>query len=474
MGPLLTLKRVPVKISKSDAGSFRDPSGRVFVSEGKVFRSVMPSAVEDFQFVESTGLLKDLISAGQLVPYSDVKPSILEDVVPGAARVLEHPCLPLITYPYEWPFPALKSAALLHLDIQLKALDRGVNMSDATAYNVQFQGPNPIFIDHLSFRPYVNGEYWAGHRQFCEQFLNPLLLRAIRGIPHNAWYRGNMDGIAVADLSRLLPLKSKFSWNVLSHVVLQARFQSSSSTGQAAATTAKRKMPLDGLKQMLSSMRNWIGKLSPADTGLTVWQNYAHQHSYRDDEVKAKEAFITDFVSRISPSMVWDIGCNTGNFLKVALEAGAQTAIGFDFDQGALELAYARAGEENLNLTPLFLDATNPAPSQGWGEMERKGLRARSSADGVMALAVVHHLAITHNIPLDSVVEWLMDMAPAGVIEFVPKPDAMVQELLRLREDIFPDYTAECFINYIESRGEVLRQEVVSASGRLMVMFKRA
>jgi ribosomal protein L11 methylase PrmA len=437
-----------------------------------VFRSIMPSAAEDFAFVESTGLLSDLVADNKLVPFSDVDPDILADAAPGAVRVLEHPRLPLVTYPYEWPFPALKAAALLQLDVQLLSLERGVNLSDATAYNIQFQGPNPIFIDHLSFRPYKEGEYWAAHSQFCEQFLNPLLLRSIRGIPHNAWYRGRMDGIAVADLNSLLPLRSKFSLNVLQHVVLQARFQKSSSTGKAASTAATRQLPLSALKQMLQSMRNWIEKLRPADTGETVWQNYANQHSYRDDEVKQKEAFIADFVTSNTPSMVWDIGCNTGDYLKVALNAGATAAIGFDFDQGALEHAFARAREEKLNLTPLFLDATNPAPNQGWAEEERKGMAARKAADGVMALAVVHHLAITRNIPLDRVVGWLMDMAPVGVIEFVPKQDAMVQELLRLREDIFPDYTAECFLAHIEARGKVVRQQTVSESGRLLVMFE--
>lgn len=237
--------------------------------------------------------------------------------------------------------------------------------------------------------------------------------------------------------------------------MLQARFQKSSSTGKAASTAATRQLPLSALKQMLQSMRNWIEKLRPADTGETVWQNYANQHSYRDDEVKQKEAFIADFVTSNTPSMVWAIGCNTGDYLKVALEH-----------------AFTRAREEKLNLTPLFLDATNPAPNQGWAEEERKGMAARKAADGVMALAVVHHLAITRNIPLDRVVGWLMDMAPVGVIEFVPKQDAMVQELLRLREDIFPDYTAECFLAHIEARGKVVRQQTVSESGRLLVMFE--
>jgi len=462
-----------VAIGEADAGSFRDPSGRVFLTEDRVFRSVMPSAAKDFAFVESTGLLEELVEAGRLIPYTSSDPDVLRDAAPGAVRVLEHPRLPMVTYPYEWPFPVLKAAALLQLEVHLRALEHGVSLSDATAYNVQFRGPEPVFIDYLSFRPYRDGEYWAGHRQFCEQFLNPLLLRSLCGVAHNAWYRGRLNGIPVTDLPRLLPTRSKFSWNVFSHVVLHARLQNAASSRRAATAATTRKLPLVALRRMLENMRNWIEKLEPADTGTTVWQNYAQEHSYRDKELEAKEAFVTDFVSQHKPAMIWDIGCNTGNFSKVALGAGASRAIGFDFDQGALELAYARAREERLNLQPLFLDATNPAPNQGWNEVERMGLRARAGADGVIALAFVHHLAITNNIPLDRVVGWLMDMAPVGVIEFVPKQDARVQELLRLREDIFPDYTPESFVAHMQARGRILRQEQVSQSGRLMVMFQR-
>lgn len=387
--------------------------------------------------------------------------------------MLEHPRLAFISYPYEWPFSALKAAALLQLDVHLRALEYDVTLSDASAYNVQFQGPRPVFIDHLSFRRYRDGEFWHAHGQFCEQFLNPLLLRAICGIPHNAWYRGSQEGISVGELHRLLPLRSKFSWNVFTQVVLQARLHNAVADKEAPAEASTRKLPKAAFRRMLEGLRRWIARLEPADGGSSVWRGYSTGHSYSDDEVAAKRGFVDAFAAAVQPQVLWDVGCNTGDYAKVALAAGARLAIGFDSDQDALELAYDRAREESLNFLPLYLDAANPTPDQGWAGRERRGLSARAPRDGLLALALVHHLAITRNVPLEGVVDWLLGLAPAGVIEFVPKNDAMVQQMLKLREDIFPDYTEENFLRAVQERGRVVRQQTVSQSGRLLVWYQR-
>jgi ribosomal protein L11 methylase PrmA len=221
-------------------------------------------------------------------------------------------------------------------------------------------------------------------------------------------------------------------------------------------------------------LRTWIASLQPADRVPTTWQEYARHNSYRDTEADAKRNFVARFVSDSKARTVWDIGCNTGDYSAAALRAGARSAIGFDFDQGALDLAFDRARSENLAFTPLFLDVTNPAPDQGWGQAERRGLRARAKADAVLGLALIHHIAISKNVPLSDVVGWLVDTAPRGVIEFVPKSDPMVVELLRLREDIFPNYNEQHFVQCLEERVRIVRSETVSASGRKLFAFERA
>lgn len=460
----------------ADAGSFRDPSGRIYDLNGEIYRTVLNKAVAEFIHVRDSGLAAKLMSKGKLVATEEVKNSTLKKAGIQAPMVLRHARIPFVSYPYEWSFPLLKAAALLHLDVQIEALRAGVSLSDSTAYNVQFDGPNPVFIDVLSFRQYHDGEIWAGHRQFCEQFLNPLLLRAYFGIPHNAWFRGNLEGIETTMLARMMPWWRNFSFNVLSHVTMQANFQAgamaNNAKGIAKAKTVK--LPKLGFERMLLSLRDWIKGLQPKDTGATVWQHYAENTTYNDAERLAKVRFVSEFCSKRKPKVLWDIGCNSGDYSEVALGAGADRVIGFDFDQGALERAYARAKAKKLNLLPLFQDGANPSPSQGWANEERKSTIARGGADGVVALAVEHHLAIGRNVPLDGVVDSLVKMAPAGVIEFVQKDDQTVQQLLALREDIFPDYNQATFERALKVRARIVKSEKVSASGRTLYWFDRS
>ncbi len=224
---------------------------------------------------------------------------------------------------------------------------------------------------------------------------------------------------------------------------------------------------------MLRSLRSWIRRLEPAGAGRSVWGDYARTNSYSPAEQSAKREFVGRFVSRLAPETVWDLGCNTGDYAAAALEAGARRVVGFDADEVAAGRAFERARREGLDFLPLVLDAANPTPSQGWAQQERPGLRERADADAVLALALVHHLAIGRNVPLDRLVDWLVDLAPTGVVEFVPKSDPMVEELLRLREDIFDGYGEERFLECLGRRAEVLESAPVSAGGRLLISYRR-
>ena len=178
-----------------DPASFRDPSGHVYDIGGRILRTVTSGAVSDYEFVRDTGVLGDLVNRGWVIAAEELDGAALESVFDGSHYVLEHPRLPFISYPYEWPFEGLKAAALLHLDLQTALLSKGVVLSDANAYNIQFRGTDPVFIDYLSFQRYEDGAFWTGHQQFCEHFLNPLLLRAYLGVSHVHWFRGSGEGI---------------------------------------------------------------------------------------------------------------------------------------------------------------------------------------------------------------------------------------------------------------------------------------
>jgi len=297
-----------VSIAERVAGSFRDPAGHIFASEGRVLRTITHRALEQFQAARP--VLVDLVEKGRLVGFSEHKPEKFGFDKDHVAVVLEHPVIETWSFPYEWSFALLRDAAIFHLDLHLELLEQGLTLSDASAYNVQFVGPTPIFIDHLSIRPYRDGEFWLGHRQFCEQFLNPLLLRAYLDIAPNAWYRGGLEGISTTDLAKLLPFRAKARLPVLTNVVLPARFQKGATSDKAARQDLKkRQLPLVGYQSMLRQLRNFISKLRPANTSATTWANYATTTTYDDEETIAKKRFVADFVRESKASHVVDLGC---------------------------------------------------------------------------------------------------------------------------------------------------------------------
>ena len=457
-------------------GSFRDPSGHVHLLKGRIFRTVTELGAPDFEAVWETGFMDELVKGGDLLQFEEVRDPEIMALFPEAKYVLEHPRLKYISYPYEWSFLLLKKAALLHLEIALRGLDSGVILSDATAYNIQFIGSKPVFIDHLSFKPYTDRAYWMGHRQFCEQFLNPLLLRAKLGVSHNAWYRGNLEGIPSQDLARLLRLRHKVSLKMQSHVIMPAHLQrraDARSVGNTTPISARRGLPLSSYRGLLNQLHSWITSLKPYGRSKSVWGAYDHDNSYDSDETCNKSAFIEKFVAAVKPALLYDLGCNSGAFSEVALSTGAKQVIGFDFDQDALDKACHRAESGSMNLLPLYLDAANPSPAQGWQQSERFGFIERANPDALLALAFEHHLAIGKNVPLPQVVQWLVSIAPNGIIEFVSKDDPTIRAMLSMRKDIFQHYSQEAFEQALLQCAEIVEKNEITKDGRILYWYKR-
>ena len=456
-----------------EAGSFRDPSGRVIYADDRVFRTVMGTAADSFRQAETSGIFRKLIADGMLVDFADITDQAPAWGLEEADMLLEHPRLPFVSYPYEWSFSLHKAAALAHLDLHLDLLRSGFTLSDATAYNIQFDGVRPKFIDHLSIRPYEDGEIWAGHRQFCMQFLNPLLMWSVLDVQPNHWFRGSLEGIAPEDLAKLLPWSKRFNWTILTHVIAQAAMQRRySNSAASSAKFGKSRLPRQSFEAMLRGLRSTIAKLD-VPSHKTVWNDYAQNTSYAAPETQAKHEFVQEMVAKVEPGLLYDLGCNSGDYSKAALNAGAKKVIGLDFDHGALEVAYRRAQSEGLDLLPVWLDAANPSPNQGWGQAERKGLAQRAAPDALLALAFIHHIAIGRNVPLDMVVDWLLSLAPTGVIEFPHKDDPMVQVLLSQRPDIFPEYRNDMFAKVLSERARIVKTVDVLPT-RTLYWFERS
>lgn len=450
------------------SGSFRDPYSNVCEVDGRIFRIIKPAAQPDYHFVKGTQFFKSAQETGQFIPCDEMASS----KVPGASDddlVIEHPRLDFISYPYEWSFEALKRAALLHLDLQIAALKEDVIFSDASAYNVQFQLGAPIFIDATSLKRYKEGEPWLAHKQFCESFLAPLVLQAKKNIPFQPWYRGSVEGIPIADLAHMMRWKDYVSPVILSHIILPAMVekQDSEKLANQAKQSIKKGISKNGYNAILHQLRRFVESLHIKSKEKSTWGDYSTHNSYLPKETEDKVNVIKNIVTEHQPHTVVDIGCNDGLFSTTALDAGAKLAIGFDFDHPSLNRAFTRANKENLNFLPLYMDLANPSPGQGFAGTERPNLSQRlGKADLVLALAVVHHLAIGKNIPLERAIEYIASLGKSALIEFVPKNDDMVQRMLAIREDVFGDYTRDMFVTAIEKHMKIESNKTLTASGR--------
>lgn len=438
---------MPVPGSRNKlSSSFRDPSGFLFLREGELFRQVNQSYREDYELLISSGLYEALVAEGLLIPHREVE---LPPEDPGPAyKVIKPEPVLFISYPYEWSFSQLKSAALATLAIQKKALQFGMILKDASAYNVQFVGCRPVFIDTLSFERYREGEPWVAYRQFCQHFLAPLALMSRCDIRLGGLLRLHIDGVPLDLASSLLPRRTRFSFSLLSHIHLHARSQArhadDAGVGKADSGVRKRKVSKLAFRGIIDSLETAVKKLS-WKAGGTEWGDYYGATNYSERAQEDKKRRVAEYLSRLSPKLVWDLGANTGIYSRLAAERGAYT-VASDVDPAAVEKNYLKArAEKSEKILPLLIDLTNPSPGIGWEHRERMSLLERGPADVVLALALVHHLAISNNLPFYKIAEFFRRVGRDLIVEFIPKEDSQVRRLLASREDIFSGYNRESF-----------------------------
>ena len=454
-------------------GAFRDPKGQVAKGDsGDIFRLITKAGDADFSAVETSGLFDHLIEQNKLIGHQRAVPWDQMEAA-DVQTLLRHPELPMITYPYEWCFEQMKQAALLQLDLYLESLEFGVTLSDATAFNVQFVNGKPIFIDTLSFIPYTEGQFWAGQEQFTEQFLNPLLLTAFAGLPFNEIYRGSMTGVSSEMVSAITPFRRKISWKYFNYIHLPMQSKKRSLKGGAAGVRkVNGNLPKEGFKFILKQLRSWVASLS-APVKPSTWIAYTNTRTYEDQSVAQKVKFVAECVEQARPKQVLDLGCNTGEFSFLALDAGAAHVVGLESDHQALSAAYAQASDKGAKFLPIYQNITNPSPSQGWANEERDDITDRMNADFLLALAILHHVIISGNIPLERAVGYLAKCAPKGVVEWVPKSDPMVQTLLRNREDIFENYSEEGFEKALADHGLSVKKKQKIENGRTLYLYEK-
>lgn len=455
-------------------GSFRDPAGFVFEREGILYRQINKPGQADYEHFMKSGLYEELAREGLIVRHEELTDTDFLGPDNRRYRVIRPVRIPFISYPYEWSYDQLKDAALLTLRLQKLGLNHGMILKDASAFNVQFIGHTPVFIDTLSFKIHEPGRPWEAYKQFCEHFLATLALASYGAPEAIKTLKVFLDGVPLALATTWLPKRAKRRWGLLSHIYLHAASQKRYDNNAARAETKPRQVSAMALNGLLASLQRTIEKLEPPKTA-TEWGDYYNDTNYSEAAFGAKKKIVSQYLELVSPcpKIVWDLGANDGTFSELAAKAGAYT-VAFDIDPVAVNRNYksSRGADIDAKLLPLTQDLANPSPALGWAHTERLSLQSRGPADVALSLALVHHLAIGNTLPFASIADFFAKISKHLIIEFVPREDSKVQLLLRRRVQKFPEYTLENFEAAFKLKFRLLKRSPIPGSQRVIYLYK--
>ncbi len=448
--------------------SFRDKSGFLFYENNTLYRLIHTSYKEEYDHLINSELYKKLSEKNLLISHEEISDLKLDY---DYYKIIKPEKIPFISYPYEWSFSQLKDTALLTLRIQKGAMKYGMTLKDGSAYNIQFFNGKPIFIDTLSFEIYEDGQIWKPYKQFCQHFLAPLALMSKKDIRLNLLSKTFIDGIPLDLTAKLLPKTTFGNFGLMAHIHAHAKsqkhYEDKEDTTIKEQTISKRSF--EGLVENLESS---IKKMTWKEDN-TEWGDYYSETNYSEKSFEEKKKIISSTIETFNPQIVWDLGANTGVFSRLASNQGINT-ISFDIDPLAVEKNYLESNKNNdQNLLPLILDLTNPSSNIGWNNDERQSFLERGPADLVFALALVHHLAISNNVPLNKIAEFFSTISKSLIIEFIPKSDSQVKRLLTTREDIFENYDEEQFEKEFSKFFKIISSKKLTGSQRTIYIMEK-
>jgi hypothetical protein len=447
--------------------SFRDPAGSVYIEKGEIYRLINPNYQDHYDELMGSGLYDALAEQQLICRHEEVPITNEKDRI---HKIIRPETIPFISYPHEWCFNQLKDAALTTIRIQKIALSKNMTLKDASAYNIQFQNGRPVLIDTLSFEKHVLGRPWVAYEQFCRHFLAPLALMTERDVRLAQLFRIYMEGIPLDLASLLLGRKTFFRFHLLLHIHLHAKAQKR--FGSRTVDKKRYQIGPHALIGLISSLERSVKKLD-GQKRKTEWSDYYEDIHYAEAAIGGKIKLVSEFIGIAKPAEIWDLGANTGLFSRLATRNGIMS-IAFDADHAAVERNYLDSKNQNdTRMLPLVMDFANPTSAFGWSNEERMSLMERGPTDLALALALVHHLRITGNVPLSWIARFFSKICKWLIIEFVPKLDPKVQLLLRNREDVYSDYSMEGFEASFATYFETLKRQKLQDSERILYLLCR-
>jgi len=443
--------------------SFRDPDNFVLIGDDFVFRVYLGSGHKALETLLTSPLYAELVSSGSILPIAktsygdlDEKSKVdlinrLPDLSPGAIAelaIFKSPKLTLITYPYEWTNQTLKEAALHTLHIREKLLSIGLDLKDASAFNIQFQGLRPVFIDVGSIIEISKTFVWPGYRQFFEHFLNPLLAIDRLSVDSALIWRINwLTGLPSKKMPSILAFRTKvrpryFLLNLAS--LPSGRGENvNTQTSKTRESNLRLKDCIKFHNKLNQRLRREVMRIKQKDLN-TQWAKYGGREHYTNAEIALKIDSVLSSVGEFSNSnsYVLDVGGNDGKFAFPLASKGV-TSIVLDSDPQALEngVSWAKSLDDSMQRCIFFLnvDFLNSTPSVGLFESERISFTERfKNPELIVCFAVIHHMVISQSVPVRLVIENFRRFNCPLLIEIPSEDDPKVKLLMRGKAGLQP------------------------------------
>ena len=448
--------------------SFRDPSGYMFYDGDVLRRAINPIYFKQYNALKDSGFFKTLITNKLLIPHT-------QTTVSDQQIVITPEPIAFITNPYEWSFEQYKHAALHTLKVHKYALSKGFILKDASAYNVTFHKGSPVFIDTLSFDFYEKDTPWRAYKQFITHFFGPLVLASYHGTEIFKMLQTHIDGIPVKLIASLLPGKSKLSSTIYTNIHLLAKMERTHSEDYKAETKIA-KLSLKAQNNIIDNLFDFIKKLSIKEE--TEWGNYYDKTNYNDAAFQGKKTLIEDWVTALNPQRLIDIGGNDGTFARTVVTKVPHVIV-TDIDSNAVGYNYKQIQQnKETNMLAFVCDVLQPAPGIGLNNSERNSLVERLqdySPDVTMALALIHHITLSGNVPFDRSAQFFAAFSKHLILEFPTREDSWVSSLLvRKREFMnhFDFYNQEAFEDGYKHYFDIQKKETVPGTKRVLYLLK--
>jgi len=463
---------------KVEPSSFRDPASNVYHINNNIYRRVKLDTKLNFRIFLNSNFYKkneDKIIKTRILEQKDLKFLKIPKKLSGNNILwLQHEKILNIIYPYEMCFDQLKDSATFFLEILENSILNSYDLSDATPYNVQFKSNKPIFIDITSFTKLDKNSFFIGYKQFCESYLSPLVLSSFSEINFNDLYRSNLNGMDLKVVSKLLPKYSYFNLNIFTNIHFHAFLNSKiKSTSHQKKLSKRKTLNFNNKLRLIKNLKNFIKKLELKES--SYWQDYSKFNSYNSIATSHKKNLVKDFIITNKINRILDLGSNDGTYSQIAYDLNVKEICCVDNDSTALNRVYKRFKHKDIEFNAIYQNFMDPSPDLGWRNNERKSFyrRFKNKFDGLICLAFIHHICIGNNVPLEQFINYITKFSKHILLEFVPKNDPMVKNMIFNKQGLLENYSLENLKEIIKKDNIIKKILPIKNTKRKLIFFER-